>query len=104
MSKKLNLLKKYLQKEYKIKSTVDIAKQFKCSSTTIQKYLKIYKIPIRNSSNAQLDKHVGNKNSMFGKRGKETGNYIDGRSLDKIEYNKFYYRLHKKEIKEKDKK
>lgn len=55
------ITKKFLLKEYvkNLKSSVDIANELDCSSTTIQKYLKIYNIPRRNPSEAQLDKQTG---------------------------------------------
>lgn len=102
MSKKLNVSKKFLNKEYikNRKSTVDIAKELECSSTTVQKYLKIYNISIRNPSEAQLDKHIGSKNEMFGRIGKLNSQYIDGRTSQK-NYMQIYYQINKKRFSKK---
>lgn len=61
------LTKEFLEKEYILnkKTTVDISKQTDCPDVTIGRYLKLYNIPIRNSSEAQLDKHKGNKNANW---------------------------------------
>ena len=84
--------KKILNNFYhkKFFSSLDIAKKFKVSDTTIVRYLKFYNIPLRTRSEAQflrikLNKNVGWSNKIFKKGSKslawkggrkETGKYI----------------------------
>lgn len=67
--KKINISKSFLIKEYKNKSTIQIAKEIGCSYWVILDRLKKFGIRIRTQSEA-----INGKNNFF---------YIDGRSLKK---------------------
>lgn len=85
------LTKKFLIKEYskKEKSPVQIVKKVGCSQKTIYRYLKKYNIPIRDSG-MKGKHHTKKSKEKISKTRKElkyeginSGNYIDGNSLEK---------------------
>ncbi len=95
---KYNISKEFLLDEYinNKKPTTQIAKIVGCSWATIRNRMIEYNILIRTKSEAGK----GKNNPNFGKRGKDSSNYIDGRSSEI--YPSEYTSYLRKKIRERD--